>query len=96
MAKRQLSNAERLEIAVDILTERQLEEYQQRCAKLEQTPPLWKAGACPACGDEYYGDEMQTANSDNESETRIYVCPNCGNTVKEHFELVNITAEPSI
>ena len=94
MAKRILTDAERLEVAVNILTDRQLDEYKQRCEKLEETPPLWEAGVYPACGGEYYGDEMQGANSDEDSETRLYVCPDCGSTIEEHFKLVNITAKP--
>ena len=94
MTKRSLTDAERLEVTVGILTDRQLDEYRQRCEKLEESPPLWEAGICPACGGEYYGDEMQGAESDEDSETRSYVCPNCGSTVEEYFELVNITAKP--
>lgn len=92
--RRILTDAERLEVAVDILTERQLEEYKQRCKKLEQSPATWEAGVCPACGNEYYGEEVQSVQSEEDSETRTYICPKCGSTVKERFELVNIIAEP--
>ncbi len=94
MAKRRLTDNERLEIAVNLLDNRALEQYQEQCEKLENTPPLWEAGVCPACGGEYYGEEIQEVSSDEESEMRSYTCPNCSSTVKEHFELVNITAEP--
>ena len=93
MAERQLTDTERLEIAVDILSDDQLEEYKERCEKLEQTPPLWEAGKCPACGGDYYG-EVQEIDSDDESETRTYICSNCSSTVKEYFELIDITTEP--
>ena len=94
MAKRSLTDTERLEVAVDLLDKRALEQYREKCEKLEQGPLLWEAGVCPACGGEYHGEEIQEVNSDEESEMRSYLCPNCSSTVKEYFELVNITAEP--
>lgn len=94
MVKRNLTDTERLEVVVNLLDKRALEQYQEQCEKLEKTPPLWEAGVCPACGGEYYGEEIQEVNSDEESEIRTYKCPNCNSTVKEYFELVNITAEP--
>ena len=53
MAKRNLTDTERLGVAVNLLEERALEQYPERCEKLEETPPLWVAGVCPACGGEY-------------------------------------------
>ena len=94
MAKRELTNEERLEIAVELLDKRALIEYEERCEKLEQTPPLWEAGVCPACGGDYYGEEIKQIDSDDESETRTYVCPGCGSTVHEYFELTSIAVEP--
>jgi len=96
MTRRQLTDTEKLEIAVNLLHERDMDEYERQCRAAESTPPLWEAGICPACGGEYYGEEMQVeaVAGEDTSKTCTYVCPDCGSTVEEYFELTNITARP--
>lgn len=94
MAKRQLTDNERLEMVMGLLDKRALEQYQEQCEKLEETPPPFEAGICPDCDNNYHEGEMEYVDtSEDNAIIHHFTCPGCGNTVKEHFELVGISME---
>ena len=79
---------------MDIVGEIDVEQYRLRCEQLEETPPPFEAGICPDCGKCYHEGEMEYMDtSDNRWIIHHFTCPGCGNTIKEHFELVDITSE---
>ena len=87
---RTLSAEERLDIAVNLLTEHELSEYAERCERLEN-PEL----RC-SCGYQDFTSPDDVQYSDGDTIVYHYYCPDCNATVSEYHELTRVEVTPDV